>query len=183
MKIQPVLKLTLFDETGRKIFQRTFRSKSYLRAFIKQIWSCFRGIGDSFPDTTNTSRTIGWDSFYWVNAPSGDTSYGMVSGTGTTAVSLSDYKLETLIPNGTAAGQLSYGATLVESYTETPSQFHFFVRRSLNNQSTGNVIVSEVGLYGRDITWNFALIRDVISAITVTPGQTLTIEYQIKIVI
>jgi hypothetical protein len=118
--------------------------------------------------------------------PAGDTSAGIVVGTSDTSVSLGQYNLQSPIAHGTGAGQLSYGATTVESLVKDTA-WYFRVIRTFTNSSGGSITVREIGLFvrlGMGPSPNYfscMLARDVLtSPITIPNGSTLTVRYIIS---
>jgi hypothetical protein len=94
--------------------------------------------------------------------------------------------LGALIGHGTGSGQLSYGATVVESLTKN-SVWYFRIIRTFTNNSGATVTVREVGLYVRlglatsPYYYSCMLARDVPTPpITVPNGSTLTLRYIIS---
>jgi hypothetical protein len=99
-----------FDSGKRK-------ANCFVLQFLQIICAYFKN-GDVTPvkDVTGTNRTIGNPGgynkeFYMrVDAPSGDSSYGIVVGTGTTTPTNADYKLESQCTHGTGANQFLHGS-------------------------------------------------------------------------
>ena len=115
-------------------------------------------------------------------APAGADYGGIVVGTSDTPVSLDQYALQAKISHGTGSGQLSYGATTVESIT-TGTTWMFRVLRTFTNNSGSSITIKELGLFvaARNTNDSFMLCRDVpTSAITVPNGSTLTLRYIIS---
>jgi len=79
-------------------------------------------------------------------ALAGDNSYGIVVGSGTNVESFEDYALQTLIANGTGAGQLSYILSEPHSMSYAALVLSNTLVRYFNNNSGGSISVNEVGL-------------------------------------
>ena len=79
-------------------------------------------------------------------ALAGDNSYGIVVGSGTNVESFEDYALQTLIANGTGAGQLSYILSELHSISYAALVLSNTLVRYFNNNSGGSISVNEVGL-------------------------------------
>jgi len=113
----------------------------------------------------------------------GDTRYGIVVGSGTTGVSLEDYKLASEISHGTGTGQLYYYKTDT-SYSTDADRSYLSVHRTFENKSTSNVTVSEVGLkfviVGSGARYYYFLIlRDLLdTAVTMAPLDVYTVRYK-----
>jgi hypothetical protein len=126
-------------------------------------------------------------------APANDSSYGIVVGNGTNAVTIGDYKLASQIVQGTGAGQLVYGQhTLVGPTVDTTNQkaYFSFVRNFVNN-SGSTITVSECGIMARSY-WKdsgavrqdvkYLIIRDLIDPPIQVPNiATLTITYYFEV--
>jgi hypothetical protein len=112
---------------------------------------------------------------------------GIIVGSGTTAVSLDDYRLASQIPNGTGAGQLVYGSNSVTTINQTLSNLWFYsISRTFTNQSTTPITITEVGLVGNvydaDTLVGCLMARDLLpSPITVDPNDATVIRYTIKL--
>ena len=118
----------------------------------------------------------------------GNTSYGIVVGTGTNPNTGSTYALQAPIANGTGAGQLQYGTTGVSAPGVSGSIMTVIVNRTLTNSSGGTVTISETAIYGA-LWWPgtqyfFALTRDVLAtSISLANGGSATIYYTFQVTI
>ena len=117
------------------------------------------------------------------------TLYGILVGSGTSAESFEDYVLQTLIAEGTGAGQLNYVATDVptKSYVAGTKTWTITWIRYMNNNSGGDVSVNEVALVTRgeiaglsNVRW--AMSRDKLGATVTIPntGQ-LKVTYSLSL--
>jgi hypothetical protein len=117
---------------------------------------------------------------------SGDPTYGISVGSSVQAESFEDYKLITPITNGVGAGQLSYnaGETPVKSYDVPSKTYSAAHARYMNNNSGGNVLVSEVALIGRGSGYSpFLTSRDHLAAtVTIPSTGQLKVTYTISLV-
>lgn len=111
---------------------------------------------------------------------------GIVVGSGTAPESFEDYALQTLIPNGTGAGQLSYVAseTHAISYDAIGRVLKNSLVRFLNNSSGGTVNVNEVGIifYTQYNGYKYMYSRDKLATTVTIPntGQ-LKVTYTIQL--
>jgi len=121
------------------------------------------------------------------NADSGDDSYGIVVGSGSTPVSDDDYNLESKIPHGTGDGQLYYSEHSFSDVEVGGNYARFRVARNFSNLGSVDVTVYEFGLIVRNY-WKhknaitkdvmFLICRDVVSeGVVVKPNETLTVAY------
>jgi len=124
-----------------------------------------------------------------LTSPSGNTNYGIVVGIGTNSNTGSTIALQSLIANGTGAGQLQYGATGVSAPSVSGSTMTLTVNRTLTNSSGGTVTISEAALYMSiyDNSNNIhyvAITRDVLAtAISLANGASTTIYYNLQVTI
>jgi hypothetical protein len=197
-----VIEYEVRDKNGKLIDKGKFPAKSWvgnivgLLSAIISTWAS-TGTGNyaastrsDLTDTGGNARGIflGSASSTTVGgcAPAGDTSAGIVVGSSDTPVSLSQYSLGALIGHGTGSGQLTYGATSVESLSKDTTWL-FRIVRTFSNSSGASVTVREIGLYVRlgmgasPYYFPCMLARDVpTSPISVPNGSTLTVRYIIS---
>jgi len=115
-------------------------------------------------------------------APSGETSAGILVGSSSNPLDLTQYNLGSLIAHGSGAGQLLYGSTTVESVVESASSASLRIIRTFSNSSGGTVTVYEFGLFFKGYAGTFMFTRDVVSnGIAVPNGATLTLRYIISV--
>jgi hypothetical protein len=123
-------------------------------------------------------------------APQYNDTYGIQVGAAAVSVDRDQYALSGKIPNGTSAGQLTYGSMTVEDTDGTPPDTVFRLIRTFTNNTTGDVTVWEIGLaianvYNNGGTFynnNFLIARDVLSPPqTIPAGATLTVRYIFKV--
>lgn len=113
-------------------------------------------------------------------------STGIVVGSGTAPESFEDYALQTLIPNGTGAGQLSYVASEPHaiSYDAVGRILKNSLARFFNNNSGGDVNVNEVGIifYTQYNGYRYIYSRDKLATTVTVPntGQ-LKVTYTIQL--
>ena len=144
------------DTQTQKLIRRTrkYRSRSFVGNFLKHIRGLFLGNTNiaGVIDTTNTSRTLrnpgsggNWmiiDAFTTDNDDE-----GIVVGSGTTAVDMSDFAMATLIVDGSSSGQLIYDASSSLSAVSVGAlQSTFTITKSFGNTSGGDVSVNETGI-------------------------------------
>ncbi|HHW41254.1 MAG TPA: hypothetical protein GXX19_08920 [Syntrophomonadaceae bacterium] len=120
---------------------------------------------------------------------SGNTNIGIVVGTGTGPENFDAYKLTTLIPHGTATGQLQYQemgpGTL--SWDSVGKKFVQVLERIFINNSGGTITVGEAGIYAKirassAYYYSFLIARDVLSpAIEVPNSSQLKVTYTIEL--
>jgi hypothetical protein len=189
-QLGPVLTYTIqeFDGNGNLVSSITRPAHSYVKGMAMYLYAqmAVASPGSSL-DTGNTSRA-------WIapnaninlgvsDAAAGDTTNGIVAGTGTNAVAQTDYALQTPIGNGAGSGQLMYGDmtfTVMATYEPNSS---FTGTRILNNMSGGTITINEIGqyswmYYGSSTKDYICIARDVVSpGVSVTSGHNVAITY------
>lgn len=154
MKIDTYIKFTGIDKYGNIIAERKEeKCHSLVQGFMASFYSMSFNVSvANVPDTSNTNRTISTSQSHWNNSGyggAGTTTSGIVAGTGTNAVAITDYALQTLIAHGTGAGELQYAAEiLVSAWTVSGSTSFFSRSRALTNNSGGDITINEVGHIG-----------------------------------
>lgn len=127
-----------------------------------------------------------------VLATSGVVTFGTRVGTGNTAVTITDYALQTPVAEGTGSGQMAHGAVTFGSPAADSTTSQFTITRNFTNSSGGSMTINEIGLYCRNFysieasltVGYFMIIRDVIGGgIAVPNGQTLTVNYRPQAVV
>jgi len=166
------IKLEVFDKDGKLIQRHRQRSHSWTRNAYNMMFSClasknctdatFEAGKLSMKDTSGVKRS---GNYPWsleddktqesltcgYRAGGGDDDHGILVGSGTTAESFEDYKLETQITEGTGAGQLNHAISEAHVVTWTPATkiLKDELVRYFNNNTVGetSVDVNEVGLH------------------------------------
>jgi hypothetical protein len=179
MKVITSIIVDIFDANGKKVRSlKKAKTNSYVRQMIDILASYMSNTGLSKKDITGTTRT----TYHLIlNGGSGDASMGVVVGTGTTAVTISDYKLESIIANGTGSGQLQYGTTSFSEVAITGSTAKFTIARTFTNNSGASINVHEVGLYTKS-TYVYCLERTLLD-FTIENGQSGTVTYTISVTV
>jgi len=185
------LEVRLYSRRGKLIFEHRQPVRSFLANWTKAIY----GLSYSYPDASVVKLVdiSGSDRYYpdlyndsyplfQMTAPEGVSGRGIVFGRGTTSPSINDYKLEDPIPHGTGSGQLYYNPTHT-SYEIESDRGRFIVYRTANNQSGGDITVSEIGLvfrYRNNQGYNIdvLILRDVLdTAVVVANAQSVEGRY------
>jgi len=186
-----VLELTVKDKKGKVTEKRVLKSKSFVRQFLELLWIQASSVGANAPysvrDTGNTLRDIYMTCYtFAADAGAGVVTQGIIVGTGTTAPTINDYVIETIIAHGAGAGQLQYSAVTFGAPASDATTSQFTITRNFANASGGAITVNEIALYVEawGTTYYFMIIRDVIDGgIAVPDGQTLTVNYREQAVV
>ena len=178
------------DKNGKVISRQKDEAHSFLVQYNELLAACFAGVGVTIKDTGGTDRTIDAEyTSFNLNAAIGVVLRGIRVGTGSTAVAVGDYALETAIAEGTGAGQLSYQAqTYPINVTVSDPDCTFELKRIIENHSNGTIVVTEIGIYVRcrgdpsATSYYLCIARDVLgSSVSVPVGGTITVIYTWKI--
>ena len=201
VQIKATITFKITDANGTVIKEWTEPAHSLNSNFATIIWALWDAAQGEVDDTGGTAIYIqGASGGAWsVTAPSGNTSYGILVGSGASAGSTpspTTYKLSAQIPQGTSSGQIEYGGVTVSSTSTSGQTTSFTVSRSYTNVSGATLSVTEIGLAvqitgfamtnvstSASITSDYVLIAYDIpsSAISVQNGQTLTITYTFSV--
>lgn len=203
--IKAYYKISKFNKNGRRVCKgRKTLSRSFVFPFMKYLYLRMGGTTYSINDITNTLRSVSHESsrFEVVPAHGSDqtnlakdyaweqyateispinSQWGIVVGTGITAVQVTNYKLESQISGGTGTNQLVYEGTFlpVDVTTSSPT-VSFNIERMFINSTASPIVVREIGLYPV-YYYTFCFIRDVLlSTVTVNSGEYLKVTYTIQ---
>jgi hypothetical protein len=136
-------------------------------------------------DTSNTNRTVAVvaDNFN-INAGLGIVTFGILVGTGTNAVTISDYVLQTPIAHGNSAGQLYYNAVAFDNadVTVSGSDCYYDCKRFIENNSGGDINIKEIGVVciGAASSYKFLIDRTLYDK-NITNGTGARFIYRFKI--
>lgn len=182
------------DKNGKTLKKsRELRSHSFVKQFNQFLFYCSSGnYNQTMYDTTNTLRTfqrwmgVNLTVAFGIHTGGGDSNSGLVVGTGTNAVTINDYNLQTKVVEGSGSGQLQHSSMVYGAPTTNATGSAFRITRDFTNNSGGNITLNEIGIiaYGYDDSSTyryFLFIRDILSpSITVNNLTTLTINYNMK---
>jgi len=136
----------------------------------------------SMTDTSNTARSQGSYRPFRIDCAAGVSAYGLVVGTGTNAVTLTDYKLQTQIAHGNGAGQLAYGAGSFVAPTTSGSDRYWDAVRTFTNNSGGDITINEVGIYAFSSNpYYYCIARDLTGGVLIANTKVATLTYRFKI--
>ena len=196
--------LEVRDKNGNLISKRTGRSKSLVRNFALMLRGLMAGniagvVSGSTWNTKVTIKATDGTTFDYPHLPSytededapsameasaleRTDKYGVVVGTGSTAVTRDDYKLESQVVDGFGDGQLVYGKTTVEDVNGDPPSSVFRIIRTFTNEGSTTISIYEIGLIVKAQDHYVLIARDVLdTAQDVPAGATLTVRYIFKV--
>jgi len=137
--------------------------------------------------TSGINRGASWLTDNWkFKAAANEDWIGIVVGTGSTAVTIDDYKLATQIMNGTGSGQMRHLASTPGSPSVVGSDCSFLTSRTFLNNSGDSITIRESGIYCRckgPTYYGYAnIVRDVFSTPQAVPdGGSITIDYTLRV--
>lgn len=177
------------DKNGKTHYGRKKRCHSWLRQFIDGQIACIWN-GSAFQNVTDTGNTprayctsASANQVSRTDCPANSSTYGIVVGTDGTANTTTQKALNTQIAHGNGAGQLAHGASTAVASAGTSPRY-FTCSRTYTNNSGGDIVVLEVGIYVKDTfnTWYFCFVRDVTNK-TIANAASATATYTISITI
>lgn len=121
------------------------------------------------------------------------TNSGIVLGTGSVAITPTDYSLGTQIVDGITAGTLEHFPCSGTGFTSAGTTASFTLERLFRNSSSGTITINEIGLYGVCVEFSnggsnigdinrVCLIRDLVSpGFAVADGEYLRVVYTLSV--
>jgi hypothetical protein len=174
------------DRHGKIVSRERRKSKSFLKQWNQLVYVQFSQASISITDTDGVARNMVAHSVsFQMNGPAGNLDFGLVVGTGETAVTINDYSLEALIAEGAGVGQLNYNACDVAAYVVSAPNCSFIVSRAAINNSGVLITVKESGLNSRcwDTTSrSICGVRDVFGTPQDVPdGGSIIVNYTMRV--
>ncbi len=168
------------DKTGKIVSTKKGKSKSLVLQFLQHIQVILFQANVTMKDTGGTNRSEPTVAPYG-QPIAGDATYGIVVGTGTTAVGNTDNKLTTQIAHGSGAAQLNYGAESQVAAQVVGANVDYTHSRTFQNLSGATITITEIGMYVKDSTntWYFCWIHDLATQ-AVLNNQTATVTYTFR---
>ncbi len=118
---------------------------------------------------------------FGMNAGAGAVYFGILVGTGTTPVTVTDYSLATRINNGSGAGQLNYLIVSITTPATVGNTQSFTVSRGFTNNSGNSITVNEVGMVSNDSGSAYVLIDRTLMSFSIANGATGIVTYTIQV--
>jgi len=169
-------------DSSRVFKSKRFICRSFVSQFLQAVFSQTHWKARLvLQDTSMNQQTINGNSGLTTNASTGTDTYGILVGTGTNAVTIGDYALQTKIAHGTSSGQLQYGTVSYGAPASDSTKTTYRTTRVFTNNSGSTVVVTEIGLVFQatntaPTTTYFLGMRDTTS-ISISNGQQLTLNY------
>jgi hypothetical protein len=190
-------RIIITDKNG-KVTKRTRwrKSRSFLLQWMQMIEFITRhswggsGVTVTIKETGGTSRSFAASIIQTLSqcnllAPDDNSGYGLVVGSGITAPTNIDYKLNTQIAHGVGAGQLDYGAQSYTSSAVVGANVDLVLTRPFYNGSGNSITIKEIGAYillvdASTNGYSVCIIRDVVSDTPVPNAETATVQYTLR---
>jgi len=186
MEINAFVKLTIKDtKTGKTLNTRRFKSRSYVLAFLDGLYNHFAQATHDIKDTAGDIQSEA--AFNWhfdAKTIATDDTYGIVVGTGNTAIAIADYALATQIAHGAGAGQLAHMVSQFTAPETIADKRRFLATREFINQSGGAITAEECGIYVQSGAppYEYCVVRDLIAGGKLIPDTaTLVVQYEIYV--
>ena len=187
MKLNITYEVVRRDKSGKVLEIQKTPGHSFVVAFLEILGAHMTGATVAgVTDISDNDQSIpGQDIDNLASSAPSGTNKGVVVGTGSTAVAITDNKLVTLIADGSASGQLQHGTSqIIVAPTVTGATAQFGINRTFLNSSGGTIVVAEVGLHGTASlsTLFFLFAREVLGAtISVLDTETISVTATIQI--
>lgn len=187
MKIKIMIGWTDLDKDGKPISYHEHEGNSLVIGFMNCLFSqmtklAFSGVDVAGATRSSTNNVNNLNIFYSAT----DKTRGLLVGTGTTAVALTDYALETPIADGTGAGQLLRSDLTCDLSPTTSGSTRFFqMYRTFTNNSGSDITIRETALYAyyaASATYQVCLDRSATNH-TIVNGTSATLTYKISITV
>lgn len=181
-------KVEVRDKEGRLVQQIEAPSRSYVEQYIRLIKILADRLGGTVKDTGGVDRSVTYTTYnLGCDAAIGDSSMGIRIGKGSTAVTISDYALETALAEGVGADQVEHQAMVFTAAAVDGSTCSFTLSRVMVNNSGSDITgIREIGLYTMmHVTTNSPYrcmaFRDVLpGSFTIPDGGSVTVTYTIS---
>ena len=150
---------------------------SLLIQFLQALYvQCSQSYAD-IRKTNGALETVGSSAHMFATNVTSDKDSGIVIGTGETAVTMLDYKLQSQAVNNVAYEPHNF-------VIETPdtSTMRLAISRQFKNNTGATLSIKEVGLYSRLYDYGqYACMDRTLYAVDVPSGTTITLTYRITI--
>lgn len=185
MKYELWYSVVVRDRHGKIISRERRRARSFLKQWNQLVYVHTAAAALNITDTGGVSRSISPNNAnFSMNAAAAVTTYGIIVGTGTTAVTISDYAVETPIAEGAGAGQMNYLVCTVAAFVVSAPSCSFLVSRTIVNNSGDQITVKEAGLYMKMTTFFCCGTRDVFGTPQDVPdGGSITVDWTLQVTV
>lgn len=175
----------VLSDTGRK------PAKSFVIQFLEFINPLFQTSNNAH---VNVATTSGGDGAIYMDEDASSfllillaginvDDYGIVVGTGDTAVDNEDYALDVQLTEGTGAGNITHGAQIVETTALVNANVDLETKRPFTNNTGSSITVKEAGIYVKcsHYIYYICIVRDVLETPIEVPDKcSLTVYYTLR---
>ena len=172
------------DREGRVLQRIEAPSRSFVEQWNKVINVQARQTASTIKDTGGVDRSVAVNANnLLIQAAAGIITYGIRVGKGATAVTISDYQLETPLTEGMGVDQLTHLESTYTAPSIDGSNCSFTIKRNMINNTGATITgINEVGAYMRMGSYYGLAFRDVLGdGVDVPDGGAITVEYTIKV--
>ena len=188
--VQLLIRAVVTDPDGKIVTDTGQKpAKSFVIQFLEFMGWMFENPGAN-QNATATDGTedrfytdgVGMATQFIITAGINDSTFGVVIGSGDTAVDNTDFTLEAQILEGTGAGQMTHSAVVIETTKVAGANVDLEIKRTFTNQTGLADDVKEAGIYTRQAgTYIHCIIRDVFGApVNVPDLYSLAIIYTLR---
>lgn len=199
--IQLLIRAVVTDPDGKVLSDTGEKpSKSYVIQFLEFIYALMQTASASLYRATDVagaeeiiyiSSTVGNVAYASLNhfrldAAINNAYYGIVVGTGNTAVGNTNYKLVTQLTEGIGAGNITHGVMIIGTTAVVGANVDLELKRAFTNNTGSTITVKEAGIYvywgyntgGATTQSHHCIIRDVLASTIDVPDKcSLTVYY------
>lgn len=150
-------------------------ANTFVQNWIKMLYAAMNGAGSlsGCVDITNTARTESYSTWPLNCAGSaGSTVCGTVIGTGTNAVTLADYKLQTQVTTN-----ITHGAQAFSLNSPDASHYQMIMSRMFTNGTGSTLNITEVGVYTYDSSAYHLMLDRTLFSVSVPNTLSTTLTY------
>jgi len=168
------IRAELRDPSGRLIRAYPWvPANSLIAAFLKLLKVQMSTANETIKDTAGVDHSIAQNAAnFSCNAPAPDTTFGMVIGTGTNPVTMTDYKLQTQVTTNITHTVQSFALDAPNAST-----YVLDLIRSFTNNTGATLGIREVALYCKGLTYVHCVDRTLYS-VDVPAGLAVTFTYR-----
>lgn len=190
--IKLLIRAVVKDPKGKVIYDTGEKpSKSFVIQFLEFFRFSFDGLSGNATDVNGVETTIYQvgssyevhDVFY-ANAPINESQFGIVVGTGDTAETNTDFKLETQLTEGVGVGNITHGVMNIGTTAIVGANVDLELKRSFPNNTGALITIKECGIYVKYTHYPappyyyHCIVRDVLApSIDVSDKCALTVYY------
>jgi hypothetical protein len=163
------------DPLGGKTKIKKMPFRSFLKAFTQAISANWSFTARNIIDTGNTSRSYATTAYLRADAAAAAVTHGIIVGTSTQAVDISDYHIVSPIAHGSGAGNLLYQACVVSDVTVSGQNAYLTITRNFNNNTPNTVTIEECGIACNlsSGSYFFQISRDLTGGYSIPAAKTL----------